>query len=154
ASRAPDDGATDPAPVGRPRSGRIPPLYSCFLDDPCFVSEPPATAPSPFMSEAFARVYEATAERITGPISEMALKAVGGVGPGMRVLDIAAGTGALCVPAARTGADVLGSDISPGMVARLAERLQPFPNAEARILDGAALDLPDGAFDLTFSVFG
>jgi len=106
------------------------------------------------MSEAFARVYEATAERITGPISEMALKAVGGVGPGMRVLDIAAGTGALCVPAARTGADVLGSDISPGMVARLAERLQPFPNAEARILDGAALDLPDGAFDLTFSVFG
>jgi len=106
------------------------------------------------MSEAFARVYEATAERITGPISELALKAVGGVGPGMRVLDIAAGTGALSVPAARTGADVLGSDISPGMVARLAERLQPFPNAEARVLDGAALELPDGSYDLTFSIFG
>jgi SAM-dependent methyltransferase len=106
------------------------------------------------MSEAFARVYEATAERITGPISELALKAVGGVGPGMRILDIAAGTGALSVPAARTGADVLGSDISPGMAARLAERLQPFPSAEARILDGEALDLPDGAFDLTFSIFG
>jgi SAM-dependent methyltransferase len=118
------------------------------------MSEPLAIAPSHFISEGFARVYEAAAERITGPISELALKAVGGVGPGMRVLDIAAGTGALSVPAARTGADVLGTDISPGMVARLAERLQPFPNAEARVLDGTALDLPDGCYDLTFSIFG
>jgi SAM-dependent methyltransferase len=118
------------------------------------MSEQPAIAANPFMGEEFARVYEAAAERITGPISELALKAVGGAGPGMRVLDIAAGTGALSVPAARTGAEVISSDISPWMVARLAERLQPFPNAQARVLDGTALDLPDGAFDLAFSIFG
>jgi hypothetical protein len=38
------------------------------------MSEPPATAPNLFMSEAFVRVYEATAERIAGPISGCRLR--------------------------------------------------------------------------------
>lgn len=59
-----------------------------------------AAADSPHMSEAFARVYEHAAHRITGPVSVAALQRVGGAGDGARVLDIAAGAGALSVPAA------------------------------------------------------
>jgi hypothetical protein len=46
------------------------------------------------MGDDFAAVYEATARRITGPVSNTALDIVG-VGPGTRILDIAAGAGAL-----------------------------------------------------------
>ena len=47
----------------------------------------------------FARTYEASAEQLTGPFSRSALAMVGDVGPGVRVLDVAAGTGALSLPA-------------------------------------------------------
>lgn len=78
--------------------------------------------------------------------------------PGERVLDVAAGTGALALEAAAGGARVLATDFSPGMVERLAARLGEggFDQAdsEARVMDGQALDLPDGGFDAAFSIFG
>lgn len=72
--------------------------------------------------------------------------------PEMRVLDVAAGTGALALAAARNGAQVLATDFSPGMVARIAAA--KLSNVEARVMDGQALDLPDASFDIAFSVFG
>ena len=36
--------------------------------------------------------------------------------PGMKVLDVACGTGNLALPAARTGATVTGVDIAPNLV--------------------------------------
>jgi len=39
-----------------------------------------------------------------------------GIGPGMEVLDVAAGTGNLAVAAARRGARVVASDLTPRMV--------------------------------------
>lgn len=72
--------------------------------------------------------------------------------PESRVLDVAAGTGALALAAAQSGAQVLATDFSPGMVARIAARA--LPNVEARVMDGQALDLPDGSFDAVFSMFG
>ncbi len=36
-----------------------------------------------------------------------------GIGPGMKVLDVAAGTGNASIPAAATGADVIASDLTP-----------------------------------------
>lgn len=48
-------------------------------------------AANPQMSDEFARVYEESAHRITGPISLAALDMTGGIGPGTRWLDIAAG---------------------------------------------------------------
>src|SRR5687768_17802584 len=36
--------------------------------------------------------------------------------PGMRVLDVACGTGNLALPAARKGADVTGLDIAPNLI--------------------------------------
>ena len=38
------------------------------------------------------------------------------IGPGTRVLDVACGSGALAIPAARSGADVIAVDIAPRMI--------------------------------------
>jgi ubiquinone/menaquinone biosynthesis C-methylase UbiE len=79
-----------------------------------------------------------------------------GLRPGMRFLDVAAGTGALSVPAARLGAEVLATDLSPAMVARLSARARAegLTNLEARVMDGHALELDDDAFDVAGSQFG
>lgn len=98
--------------------------------------------------------YEALAEPFTRQYARAALAMAGEVGPGTRVLDVAAGTGALSLLAAEAGARVLATDLSPGMVARLSERLAAFPGCAARVMDGQALDTPDGAFDAVFSIFG
>lgn len=98
--------------------------------------------------------YEALAEPFTRQYARKALAMVEGIGPGTRLLDIAAGTGALSLLAAETGAQVLATDLSPGMVARLSERLAAFPGCTARVMDGQALDIADGTFDAAFSIFG
>jgi ubiquinone/menaquinone biosynthesis C-methylase UbiE len=95
--------------------------------------------------------YEKTAHPYTARYVEAALARVP-LTPASRVLDIAAGTGALALAAARTGAQVLATDFSPGMVARIAAKA--VPNVEARVMDGQALDLPDADFDAVFSIFG
>ena len=41
--------------------------------------------------------------------------------PGMKVLDVACGTGNLALPAARAGADVTGVDIAPNLVEQARE---------------------------------
>lgn len=108
----------------------------------------------PHMTEDFARVYERTSHRIMAPIAMNALFRVGPIGHGTRLLDVAAGAGALSIPAAHSGASVLSVDIAPGMANLLAERLAPFPDAEARVMDGQALAIEDDSFDLAFSIVG
>lgn len=98
-----------------------------------------------------ARHYETTAHPFTARYAAAALAHVA-LTPGSRVLDVAAGTGALALLAARTGARVLATDFSPGMVARIAAA--GLPNVEARVMDGQALALDDGSFDAVFSIFG
>lgn len=95
--------------------------------------------------------YEQTAHHFTAQYAEVALARIT-LSPGDRVLDVAAGTGALALAAARTGAQVLATDFSPGMVARIAAR--GLPNIMVDVMDGQALSLPDGAFDAVFSIFG
>lgn len=75
---------------------------------------------------------------------------------GTRVIDVAAGSGALSIPAARRGADVLAVDISPVMIERLGmrARAEGLSTLETRVGDGEALDLDDDAFDLAVSMNG
>lgn len=75
---------------------------------------------------------------------------------GTRFLDVAAGTGALSLPAARSGAEVLATDYSPTMVERLRARARSagLSNLEARVMDGTDLDLADDSFDVAASQHG
>lgn len=98
-----------------------------------------------------AQHYEKTAQPFTSRYAEAALARVS-LGPESHILDVAAGTGALALAAARTGAQVLATDFSPGMVARIAAA--GLPNVVVRVMDGQALDLPDATFDAVFSIFG
>jgi len=74
------------------------------------------------------------------------------VGPGVRFLDVATGTGAAALPAAETGAEVVAIDFSERMVQHV--RDHKVPNIDARRMDGQALELPDASFDVAVSVFG
>jgi ubiquinone/menaquinone biosynthesis C-methylase UbiE len=74
---------------------------------------------------------------------------------GMRFLDVAAGSGALSIPAARLGAQVLATDQSPVMLELLKERArQEGLSIETRVMDGHALELDDNSFDVAGSQFG
>lgn len=98
-----------------------------------------------------AQHYEQTAHPFTARYAETALALVS-LTAASRVLDVAAGTGALALLAARTGAQVLATDFSSGMIARIAAK--NLPNVEARVMDGQALALEDASFDAAFSIFG
>ena len=74
---------------------------------------------------------------------------------GTRFLDVAAGSGALTVPAARLGARVLATDLSSIMLERLASRARSEGlDVETRVMDGHALELEDESFDVAGSQFG
>lgn len=112
----------------------------------------------PFGAQAWSAVvsgYEEAFEPFTAQFAEAALN----LSPpkrGDRVLDVAAGTGALALAAARRGATVMAVDYSPAMVARLTDRFiaAGMANCQAMVMDGEALALPTASFDLAFSVFG
>ena len=76
--------------------------------------------------------------------------------PGMQLLDVATGSGALSIPAARLGAQVVAVDISPSMVERLKARARKegLSNLEGRVMDGQHLELEDDTFDISASQFG
>ncbi len=75
--------------------------------------------------------------------------------PGTRVLDVGAGSGALAIPAARAGADVVALDIAPTMITRLRERATAEGlQLTALVGDGTAIALDDDAVDLTVSLNG
>ena len=88
-------------------------------------------------------------------LAERALRRVG-LRLDMRFLDVAAGSGALSIPAARLGAQVLAVDLSPAMVERLNTRAREegLSNLEGRVMDGTALELEDNTFDISGSQFG
>ena len=81
------------------------------------------------------------------------------IGPGQRVLDIAAGAGEPAVSAAERvgpGGYVLATDISEGIVelARQVARERGLRQIETRVMDGEKLDLPDASFDAVLCRLG
>ncbi len=80
-----------------------------------------------------------------------------GVDGGTRVLDLGCGDGTTAIPAARTGAEVLGVDIAANLVAAARERAAELDLHNVHFQQGDASDLDgieDAGFDLTLSVFG
>lgn len=81
------------------------------------------------------------------------------INPGSRILDIATGTGAALLPAARCAGPqgiVTGIDISAGMLeqARQAADGEELTNTELKKMDAEHLDFPDASFDIVTCAFG
>lgn len=121
----------------------------------------PALQPGPLSPAEAARAWDEVApgydEFVTPANFDLATRALqrAGLEPGMRLLDVAAGSGAVSVAAARLGARVTAVDISPVMIERLERRAREEGlELDARVMDGHALDLESGRFDMAASEFG
>jgi ubiquinone/menaquinone biosynthesis C-methylase UbiE len=103
----------------------------------------------------FASGYDEAVTPFSMRVAEDALRRVD-IRPGMRFLDVAAGGGALSIPAAHRGAQVLATDFSAAMVGRLnaRARAEGLSNLESRVMDGHNLALEDNTFDISGSQFG
>ena len=101
-----------------------------------------------FKDEAAAE-YDRAFAHVTAYFMPFLLRAAH-LAPGMRVLDIATGTGlsaeAALAAVGPTG-HVVAADISPAMVAKARERLGKAPNVSVSLEDGQALSFPDASFD-------
>ncbi len=75
--------------------------------------------------------------------------------PGMRVLDVACGSGNLSIPAAKRGAVVTGVDIAPNLVEEARQRAT-HEKLNIQFDEGDAVELPyrEAIFDLVVSMYG
>jgi ubiquinone/menaquinone biosynthesis C-methylase UbiE len=100
--------------------------------------------------------YDGAFARVTTHFAPYLLRAAH-IAPGMRVLDIAAGTGLAAEAALNivgpTG-HVIAADLSPAMVEKSRGRLGHAKNASVAVEDGQALSFPDESFDAVVCSLG
>ena len=104
--------------------------------------------------DSIAALYD---EHVAPGESELATAGLrlAGLKAGDTFLDVAAGPGGLSLPAARLGAKVLATDWSPKMIEHFNARATAEGlDAEGRVMDCHALDIPDDTYDVTGSQFG
>src|SRR5215831_15539753 len=108
-----------------------------------------------FKGEAAAE-YDRAFAHVTRYFMPFLLRAAD-VTPGMRILDVATGTGlsaeAALAAVGPTG-HVTASDLSPAMVDKARERLGNATNASVSVEDGQALSFSDGSFDAVLCNLG
>ncbi|HEY5110186.1 MAG TPA: class I SAM-dependent methyltransferase [Acidimicrobiales bacterium] len=98
--------------------------------------------------------YPSVAAEIIPDLGAVLVEACG-VGPGARVLDVAAGTGNATIPAALTGASVVACDLTPELLETGRNRAaQHGVEVEWREADAEALPFADGEFDVVLSCVG
>ena len=98
--------------------------------------------------------YPRLAAELVAPLGPVLVQAIG-IGPGDRVLDVAAGTGNAAIPAAQTGASVVASDLCPELLtagARLAD--ERGVALDWREANAHALPFADNEFDAVMSCIG
>jgi SAM-dependent methyltransferase len=98
--------------------------------------------------------YPSMVETFLLPLGPRLVEACG-IGPGMRVLDVAAGTGNASIPAAQRGAEVTASDLTPELL-EAGRRRAEGEGLELDWVEADAERLPfdDGAFDVVMSSIG
>src|SRR6266436_4707791 len=104
---------------------------------------------SAWMAGDFGQIARLNAQGAEDFVGRLNLK------PGMQVLDVACGTGNQSIPAARTGAQVIGLDIAPNLLEQACRRAQS-ENLKIVFVEGDAesLPYPAGRFDAVLSMFG
>ena len=98
--------------------------------------------------------YSALASQVVAPLGPILVEAAG-IGPGTRILDVAAGTGNVAIPAAETGADVVASDLVPQLLEQGREHAAARGIALTwREANAEALPFEDDEFDAVLSCIG
>jgi SAM-dependent methyltransferase len=98
--------------------------------------------------------YPAIATEVVAPLGQELVNAAG-IGPGMRVLDVAAGTGNAAIAAAATGADVTASDLVPQLLECGKQRAAAQGlDLTWRAANAEALPFADAEFDTVMSCIG
>lgn len=87
--------------------------------------------------------YSSYHAAITAQAADALLDAVSG-GPGMDILDVACGPGAIAAAAAARGAKAIGVDFAESMIAEAKRR---YPDIEFKADDAESLSFDDGTFD-------
>ena len=106
------------------------------------------------MKFVWAQGHYSEVAKVLWPAAEAVVEA-SGIGPGMRVLDVAAGNGNVAVAAARKGASVVASDITPELVVQGRARTEAEGlDVQWREADAEALPFEDESFDVVTSAFG
>ena len=98
--------------------------------------------------------YPQMVETFLLPLGPRLVEAAG-IGPGMRVLDVAAGTGNASIPAAQAGADVVASDLTPELLEAGRGRAEAAgAELEWEVADAENLPFDDESFDVVMSAIG
>ncbi|AKN17361.1 methyltransferase [Mycobacterium haemophilum DSM 44634] len=98
--------------------------------------------------------YALMAEEVMAPLGPI-LVAATGIRPGVRVLDVAAGSGNISLPAAKTGATIVSTDLTPELLQRSQARAAELGlTLEYREANAQALPFGDGEFDVVMSAIG
>ena len=98
--------------------------------------------------------YPAVATDVIAPLGDVLVEACG-IEAGQRVVDIAAGSGNASIPAARRGADVVATDLTPELL-EIGRRAAEAEGVALRWQVADAEDMPcdDGQQDVAISVVG
>ncbi|MDT5210545.1 MAG: hypothetical protein QOF67_2960, partial [Mycobacterium sp.] len=98
--------------------------------------------------------YAKLAAELVSPLGPVLVQATG-IGPGDRVLDVAAGTGNVAIPAAETGASVVASDLCPELLEQGSQRAaERGVDLEWREANAHELPFGDDEFDVAMSCIG
>jgi len=110
--------------------------------------------------DAAADSYDEFGIAITEKFSRIALESTLKCVEGLKILDVATGTGSLSILAAEmlkpVNGIVLATDFSEKMIKVLDRKIneQGLKNITAKVMDGQALEVEDNSIDFVYSIFG